>query len=146
MLFIFPFLYCNYDCPAFSPTASVSVSLFSVLGLLSATSLLLQVCFLCCCVIPPGLLPLMLLLCLLPLSGLPPQPPMLDTCCCVTKLKFRNTISGNFLRTQCQIISSSVFVKNKILKYKVSQLQLKTTLDNYTKKQTPILEMLTHLI
>ena len=95
--------------------------------------------FLHSCLLPPGLLfPLLLLQYLLPLSGLPLLPPPLDICLCATQLKFRNTVSRNFylphssafLWTYCQIISSSVFVKNKILKYKVSQLQLKTALDN----------------
>ena len=76
----------------------------------------------------------LLLLYLLPLSCFPLLPPLLDICRCVPQLKFRNTVSGNFylphsstfLRTHGQIISSSVFIKNKILKYKVSQLLLKT--------------------
>ena len=71
------------------------------------------------------------------------------------QLQFRNTVRGNFylphysafLRTHCQITSSSVFIKkNKILKYKVSQPQLKPALDNCKKKQIPILEMLPDVI
>ena len=72
---------------------------------------------------PPPCLLLPLLLCLLPLSGLPLLLNLLDICRYVPQLKFRKTISGNFypshssalLRTHCQIISSSVFVKKKIL-------------------------------
>ena len=103
--------------------------------------------------LPPGLLiPLLLLLCLLPLSGLPLHPSPLDICRSVPQFKFRKSVSGNFylphstafLRTHCQIINS-VFVKSKILKYKVSQLQLKSALDN-CKKETPILQTLPDVI
>ena len=78
---------------------------------------------------PCLLLPLLLLLCLLPLSCLPLLPPSLDICCCVPQLKFRNTVNRNFylphssafLRTHGQIISSSVFIKNKIQKPTLTQ-------------------------
>ena len=151
MLVMCPLLYRNCDGPASPPTVSVSVSPFSVLGLFSAThscvssalasSLLASSSICCCC-------------CACSLSGLPLLPPPLNICRCVPKLKFRNTVSGNFylphssafLRTHCQIISSSIFVKNKILKYKVSQLSLKTALNNCKNQQTPILEMLPDVI
>ena len=113
---------------------------FSAPGLFSATPYTCE-CFLCSCLVPPGLL-LFLLLCLLPQSGHPLLPPMLDICLCVPKLKFRNTVSGNlylphssaFLRTHCHNNKQRCFFrKNKILKYKVSQVQLETALNNCEK-------------
>ena len=135
MLVMCPFLYLDCNGPT-CPPASVSVSPFSVTGLFFCNSLLLRVCFLHSCLLPPCP---PLLLCLLPFSSQPLLPLPMDIRRCVPQPKFRN-FSGNFyvpnssafLRAYCQIISS-VFVKNKILKYKVSQLQLNTALDNSKK-------------
>ena len=119
MFVMCPFLYCNCDGPTSPPTASVSVSFFYVLDLFSATpsscqcvssalaSSLLASSSLCCCCCASCLS--------LASTGYLPLCP---------KLKFRNTWTWNFylhssafLRTHCQIISNSVFLKNKILKY-----------------------------
>ena len=56
--------------------------------------------------------------------------------------------SSALLRTHSYLINKQYFVKNKILKYKVSQLQLNTALDNCKKllKENPNLELLPDVI
>ena len=128
MLVMCPFFYHDCDDPDSLPAASFSVSLLLISGPFVCNSLLLRVCFLSSCLLIslPGFLFSVLPFLLLPF------PPSSDEYLLCLQLKFRN---GNFylnhssalLWTHCQIISV-IFVK-EILKYKVSQLQLNTTLE-----------------
>ena len=125
-----PLLYHDCDVPA-SPPAYVSVPS----GPFVCNFFILRV-------FPPFLPPLPswppLFLCLLPFSCLSLLPPPLDICHCVPQLKFRNTVSGKLclsyssglLRTHLLLNKQRLVKKNKILKYKGSQLQLNTALDN----------------
>ena len=141
MLVICPFLYHDCDGPASSPVF-VSVSLFSVLGLFSTTP---SSCKLVSSILVSSspLASSFLYFCASSLSHASISYLLDWISAAVSPSSNSGTLSVGTsifltLRTHCQIISR-VFVKNKILKYKVSQLQLNT-------KQTPILKKLPDVI